>query len=497
MGTPLLGQFLVAINGFISVNNSTSLTEYLVLEPPFNPTYNQLIAELRTHFPPTNDTNLDKKVERTVPQANPSLLKFLQTWLHYLRDVSADASEYLSTYALLLDLQSRANVALAHEAQGWLILPTVITTAQLLSRLAIGLDARPELILQLRPPAPPDDPKRETLAEKAANTIRGAVVTCLTTREAGLSPAQAKKRAIYRLANICLRILIRTEARSAFQIFEKINALAPGLRGYSKSDRVTFLYYLGRFHLQTGHYIHAARALEGAYGSAPAHEACTKQRRLIVVYLVTANLLLGRFPSREMLGREECVGLGEYFGPICEAVRRGNVSALRGHLDLKGPLAQWFLRFRILFQLRSRCEVLAWRSIVRRTWLAVGTRPPPESKITPQVGLEELGVAFRLAGAEDMDGEGDEAVESKLASLIDQGLVRGFIAHRHRKFCITGVQKHDGDALRAGFPEPWSVMVKKAEGEHRIRVPGWRTTEAPVQVLGGVVNLKGVREIGS
>ena len=90
------------------------------------------------------------------------------------------------------------------------------------------------------------------------------------------------------------------------------------------------------------------------------------------------------------------------------------------------------------------------------------------------------------------------AIESKVASLIDQGLLTGFISHRLGKFAVTGVQRHGGDVLRAGFPNVWEVLRTKAGGEE---VPGWKKQEARtgggMGGFGGVVNLSGLRPIGA
>ena len=43
MATPTLGQFLNQVNGLIAARNESKLADWLVLEPPFGPTYVQMI----------------------------------------------------------------------------------------------------------------------------------------------------------------------------------------------------------------------------------------------------------------------------------------------------------------------------------------------------------------------------------------------------------------------------------------------------------------------
>lgn len=112
--TPQLGQFLNAINGFVKEQNETSLAEYLVIEPPFNPTYQQMIQELQQAYPKGSEEALEEKCSKSLTIASNGLngsatwtmfIKFMTQYLSYLRDVDADPNKYLETYELLYELQ--------------------------------------------------------------------------------------------------------------------------------------------------------------------------------------------------------------------------------------------------------------------------------------------------------------------------------------------------------------------------------------------------------
>ncbi|KAK3669224.1 hypothetical protein LTR78_010898 [Recurvomyces mirabilis] len=541
--TPLLGQYLVQINGFISARNETSLADWIALEPPFNQHYQDMVKELQAAYPRGSDDALEQRCTAALKAAvegddgSPwtSFVKFMVQYLAYLRNVSAEASRYLETYELLSELQQRANSALSHATLGHLILPTVVMNAKLVCRLAIGLDKQPELIAHLRRSGPgagggDEGGGRETLPERAANILRQAFVTCLNDRVSGLNAQgkpEGKKKGIYNIANLCLKILFQCrKTRNATQIFENIYNLSPPLSAYPKRQRVTYLYYLGRFLFQNSHFYRAQLALQHAYDESPARPECARQRRHILVYLIASNIILGRFPSQELLSRPEAHGLSDRFLPICMAIQRGNLAAFRQHLDLDGPHAEWFLHFRILLQLQNRCEVLVWRSLVRRTFLLVGFRPTDTTgNKASTLNIDHLVSAFQWLedasraqkGGEDYtdpdfeDVEYDDggfriditAVESRLASLIDQGLLSGFISHRLQKFAITGTKSKGGDAVAAGFPQVWDVLRLKTERAGTDDVPGWKK-----EVVGGfgggqrpgpgmVFNLSGLRPVGA
>jgi hypothetical protein len=526
MATPTLGQFLTQVNGLIIARNESSLADWLVLEPPFGPTYLQMIEELRRVYPKDKESALEERCAQSLKAAQEgdqgsnwtSFTRFMVQYLGYLRDVSSDPSAYLETYNLLRELQGRGNSALGHPSLGNLMLQTVVTNARLVCRLAIGLDRKPELLAGSRTEgAGEEGGYRETLPEKAANIIRVAFTTALNDRSGspgGLDSQgkpEGKKRGIYILANLCLKILFQCrKTRNATQIFEQISGNAPPLAAYPKSQRVTYLYYLGRFLLQHSHFYRAQLALEAAYNESPAHDQCTKQRRLILVYLITCNIVLGRFPTQALLSRPEAHGLAERFQPLCAAIRSGDLKSFNRLTSLSGPHASWFLHYRILFQLQNRCEVLAWRSLIRKTFLLQGVAPEAGTNKAASLDLQSLVAAFTsLTSAPenhddqdeylpDPDFEGadlgrhdsnpltpsDTALECILSSLIDQGFVRAYIAHKQKKLAILGAKNSGGNAVAAGFPNVWSVISKNESGGRK--VPGWKRAAAEEQRAGSV-----------
>jgi hypothetical protein len=365
---------------------------------------------------------------------------------------------------------------------------------------------------------------------------------------------QGKKRGIYTIANICLKALFQSQkTRNAKEIFESIGSLSPPLSAYPKSERVTYLYYLGRFLFQNSHFYRASEALQQAYDESPTADVCIRQRRLILIFLISSNLILGRFPSQTLLQRPEAHGLQDRFMPLMLAIRRGDLPSFRRHLDYNSPHAPWFLHFRILLQLRNRCLVLIWRSLVRKTWLLNGTRPAPPAPgkpaPAPQVNLHDLiGIFTYLEKASastlqlqqrqqqqprsiiDRDFIGVDfasdsptstssptttttppldlrAIESKLGSLIAQGLIHGYISHASARLVILGAKEatNDAEILDAGFPRPWAA-VNKIVGRtpaHKL-VPGWKRDSpvAAVKGFGGgpgpgmVINLSGAKAVG-
>lgn len=426
----------------------------------------------------------------------------------------------------------KANSALTHPSLGLVILPTVVSYSRMLSRLAIGLDKQPHLIAHLvQRPAGEEGSTRETLPERAANILRQAFVTCLNDRSGTSSSGtsrdgkpEGKKRGIYTIANLCLKILFSCrKIRGASQIFENIYNQSPPLDAYPRSERVTYLYYLGRFLWSNGHFLRARRALEAAYNLC--HAKGMKQRRLILVFLIATNLVSARFPTASLLSRPEAHGMREVFEPLCRAIIKGDICTFRRLLTPGSSGYEWFAFFGIDLPLRNRCEVLVWRSLVRRAFLIHGDQGDPDARKAPTLDLNDLVTLWQwqerthlttLAGTgldtyvdpefEGIDGMGpsDEddhtlpdmtSVVSIMSSLIHQELLNGYLSFKQQKFAIQGARQKG--ALAAGFP----LMSKAIEAKSDSEVPGWKLVgsgpfQRPQFGAGSVVNLSGAKPVG-
>lgn len=85
--------------------------------------------------------------------------------------------------------------------------------------------------------------------------------------------------------------------------------------------------------------------------------------RLIFINLVTVSILLGIFPHTHLL---TTFGLSEQFSPLIDAIKLGDRSAFRLHLDNN---MEWFRGRYIYLILRSKGEVLVIRSLFRRAFV--------------------------------------------------------------------------------------------------------------------------------
>lgn len=292
-----------------------------------------------------------------------------------------------------------------------------------------------------------------------------------------------------------------------------ISASGPPLELYPAAQRVTFLYYLGRFNFDCDNFVRASHCLHEAYLQTP--PVLQQHRKLILTYLIPSNIMLGRFPSEALLARPEAASLATVFLPIMSAVRKGNFVAFQHSIALH---ERWLYRKGLLFALTFRLRPIVWRSFIRRCFLLTYEPPPPtaDSRAAPTLNLADVYVAasyvqrrleghaqarpqqqhkrpvsniFMMAVTNSASprslkpSEGlfwgnlqvtEKEVEGVVAALIAQGLMHGFLAHSSGRFAVMGAKKAGGP-LAAGWPAVARMILERLaeEGVDIDQVPAW------------------------
>ncbi|KAG5944666.1 hypothetical protein E4U53_006839 [Claviceps sorghi] len=402
-----------------------------------------------------------------------------------------------------------------------------------LARFTLQLHRRPDLTRRVRS-VDDDGTSGKSVAESSAEIIQKIFTTCLTDRSAGKVP-EGKKVGVYMFANLVLKLLFACRRTNlAKMLFVNISTLSLPLSLYPASQRVTFLYYLGRFNFSNQHYHRAALCLEQAYLQTP--RQLVAHRTNILTYLIPSNLLLGRFPSAALMQRTEARPLQAVFPPLCHAVRAGNFVHFQSHLAAHEA---WLFEKGLLLALTHRLRPLLWRSLARRTFLltyvapadassrkaatldlthlhavalylqrrlegwlpslpgpAAGSGPRPASasranplfmralannvhEYAPDTTLAPPpgGRARRLRPNEGLLWGNAEItlkdMEMVVATLVQQGLMHGFVAHGQARFAIIGAKAKG--PLVAGWPAVWhAILERRYDEDFDIgEVPGW------------------------
>ncbi|OIW28442.1 hypothetical protein CONLIGDRAFT_377378 [Coniochaeta ligniaria NRRL 30616] len=526
----LVTQFLTGVRKYVIAADDENLAQWLRVEPPVPDIYYKLRSELQSSFPPNRDS-LSKLIDRCLPEEDdvpegkgspwPGLNSFINEYMEYWRDV--DFNDAVKLYTQLSNLLNSCANALANPTYGSILLKTSMSISKSLCKLVMNLMKQPELMAQIKR-ATTDEGERKSIAESAADIIQKIFTSCLLDRSsARWDKPKGKKAGVYLFANLVLKLLISCyKSRLAVQMLTNIDKTGPALSLFPASQRVTYLYHLGRLYLNVQHFVRASLCFEAAYAQCPAR--FLSHRRQIVVYWIPTSLLLGRFPSALLLSRPEARGLDAIYLPICRAIRSGDFLAYYAAMAAARPWLQKRGVYPFVFE---RLKTLVWRSLTRKTFILTYTghastgggaraaapvlqladlltvatyiqrrlegwepAPTPRGKPHPPPQVNSLfmravanssagqeagttttlvpppgGKTRRLAMSEGLNF-GNRAVTMDcvmgvVAGLVGMGLLNGFISYSQEKFAVEGTKRAGGDAVAAGWPGVWRVGTER------------------------------------
>ncbi|TQN74794.1 Acetyl-CoA acetyltransferase, partial [Colletotrichum shisoi] len=372
-------------------SNSDELRNWLLVEPNANQQYHALASDLKTQFRSPSHANggsgagtstaLENTIEKCLPEEDdvpegqgspwPGFVTFMKDYMLFWRDVDYD--DLLGAHTLLSGLVNSCSTAFAHPTYGGMLLKTAMSLCESLARLTMMLSRRPDLTRNIRNV---DADDRKSIAESSAEIIQKIFTTCLTDRSsARYSKPEGKKVGVYMFANLVLKLLFACRrTHLAKQIFTNISTNSPPLSLYPASQRVTFLYYLGRFNLANCHFLRAALCLEEAYLQIP--PPLTSHRALVLSYLIPSNLLLGRLPSQLLLSRPEASSLAPIYHPLAQSIRRGDFVLFQHAL---AQHEKYLFDKGLLLLLTHRLRPLLWRSLARKTFLLTYAPGPDDA----------------------------------------------------------------------------------------------------------------------
>ncbi|OTB05467.1 hypothetical protein M426DRAFT_56798 [Hypoxylon sp. CI-4A] len=529
-------QFLAGIRDILKTIDGEGLRDWLKVEPPLPDEYHKLAAELKSSY--RDDGALEKLVELSLPEDEnvaegqgtswPGFISFMKDYLEYWRDV--DFEDLLGAHQLLTALTNSCATALNNPTYGTIMLQTSISLCGSLATLSMTLNKRPDLTSRLAALHRGDE-ERKTVIEITAEIMQKFFTTCLTDRSSPrfAKPITGKKVGIYIFANKTLKLLtMNSKSYLATQLLTNLMAKSPPLSYYPAAQRVTFLYFLGRYFFNHGTYWRAAQCLQGAYSQTPPH--FQKHRRIILTFLIAANFHLGRMPSQALLQRPEAQSMAECYSLFWAAIRKGNyILYQRTFRKYEEWLRNKGFPFYVYFQWRIR--PLLWRSLARRTFLLTYKPSTGDDRKAAVLKLGDFETTMRyvqkrlegylpahvmrkrlqssnandylLKAVSNSASQNTDSilvpppngprvldphegilfgnmpvtahhVESITASMIAQDLLHGYIAHTQAVFAIMGT-KQKGSAVLAGWP-----LVSEAVDARAVEpsIPGWVTDEA-------------------
>ena len=190
---------------------------------------------------------------------------------------------------------------------------------------------------------------------------------------------------------------------------------------FTKAERVTYNFYVGRLAVFEDSYERAATHLE--YAFAHCHAKSAKNVRLILQYLIPVKMILGTLPSKELLQKYDL----REFADVTEAMRRGDARLLNSAL---GSNESTFIK-QGTYLLLEKLRMSVYRTLFKKIHAIQGEMDPAKAN---QVALAKFQTALHWCGADDVDLD---EVECIVANLIFRKFVKGYISHKNRVVVLS------------------------------------------------------------
>ncbi|WWC58748.1 uncharacterized protein I303_101292 [Kwoniella dejecticola CBS 10117] len=213
-------------------------------------------------------------------------------------------------------------------------------------------------------------------------------------------------------------------------------------------------YWRGKIRLILLEFRQAKYWLDKAWNFAPKDQQGWKQRRSILIRLIAVNMLVGQLPSEATLREYDLLE----FLPLIYAYKSGNIPLWRRTLDQN---RDWFRRRSIWLILYERGEILIWRNLFRKTLKTYHQMDPslPKNKCPTWIFVSATYRTF-LGTGEIEDGTIElEDIICVLSSLIDHGLIRGFLSYSQRQLTMKPTQDGLGCFPRISDVEPRKTQL--------------------------------------
>lgn len=147
------------------------------------------------------------------------------------------------------------------------------------------------------------------------------------------------------------------------------------------------------------------------------HRSSTRNKRLILIYLVPVKMLLGYIPSKQVLEKYDVM----QFWDLVQAVCQGN---LRRFDELMEHHEEFFIKCGI-YLIVDKLKIIAYRNLFRKVYLIMNTH---------QIAVEALQAALAMLGQTEVDLNETQCI---VANLIYEGKIKGYISYQHRKVVVS------------------------------------------------------------
>lgn len=221
----------------------------------------------------------------------------------------------------------------------------------------------------------------------------------------------------WRLAGNVIRVLDNTSNFGDLEI-----------NGASKSDRVRYGYWRGRYALSQGDALQADVHFQNAF------RPCHREHHQALASIYSFWSLVRLYIHKQAPKKASIYSYNQQtrvIGQIMETIRVGDILGFRRVMQ---EHQEMLLKNHLYYFLAAKMSHLVVRQICRRVWLALNG--------DSRLHLSSLVTGCSLISSEQKDHSaeqiiGEEEVECLLANAINEGLIKGYISHERKVLVLS------------------------------------------------------------
>lgn len=184
------------------------------------------------------------------------------------------------------------------------------------------------------------------------------------------------------------------------------------------AEQITYKYFVGRKAMFDSDYKSADEFLSFAFENCPKNY--TKNKRLILIYLVPVKMLLGFMPQKDVLQRYDVL----QFHELAEALKEGNVRKFDKVIEKH---ESFFIKCGI-YLLVEKLKFIVYRNLFKKVYFIKGTH---------LIDLADFQSALGFVGETNISMDETHCI---VANLIFEGKIKGYISHSHNKLVVSKAQ---------------------------------------------------------
>lgn len=313
-----------------------------------------------------------------------------------------DFSEAYNSQAVVV--QSFLKALQAQKEENW-ALPMMFSIALDLRLFAVSADI--QLVER-------NKGKSGDTLERAAEQLMGLFRVCASDNRAAIE--DSKKWGMLNLVNQLFKIYFKINKLHLCKPLIRAIESLPIKDKFSLSQMVTFRFYVGRKAMFDSDYKSADEYLSFAFEKC--HRLSTKNKRLILIYLIPVKMLLGQMPDLILLRKYEL----QQFSEVVKAVSSGNLLQLNAAMEHHEA---FFIRCGI-YLILEKLKIITYRNLFKKVYL-IGDK-------NHLIDISLFTAALRMM---QVDGIDEDETQCILANLIFENKIKGYISHQHKKLVVS------------------------------------------------------------